>query len=125
MLRNPKTQRRLTIKGVLIEAIDLLEKEGWGQSHAYNRDNGCYCPMGAINKAIFGEANCSTSYSSRLFPELYSFRSEVVKRLESWILISPLQPLWRIVAIWNDDEHQTRENVIATMRRAANRKKNW
>lgn len=81
---------------VLLAAADLLEAEGWAQDLPQKSG---YCPLTAICDLV-GLGN-EFAEAGNLFAESIGLG------------------IWEDVIYWNDQPGQTAENVIATLRAAA------
>ena len=84
------------VKVLLQEAVDEIERHGWLQGHLEGPGGEC-CATEAINRAA-RRHNCGSYTAFDKLRELISGES---------------------VAQWNDHPQQTRENVLQTLRMAA------
>lgn len=100
-------------KEILIEAANLLESKGWTQQASARDSNGddvsyydeeavCYCILGALDKVN----NQPVARAG-----LDSEGNKAYTHLKATI--------GGMIAQWNDQEGQTKENVIKTIREAA------
>lgn len=100
-------------KEVIQEAANLLEQKGWIQGDFAKDSNGrlvasispdatCYCTVGAIRAAVYkasGETDTTIEGEAK----------RIIRRHIGKVGI----------AMWNDADDQTKENVISTLREAA------
>lgn len=104
----PTAQQDRTPAQVLREAADLIEQEGWGQGAYYNPQDGCFCAVGAIGQVATGTP--SHGFWLNKGWSVAEVLGDFIARQDG----SPVNPVE-----WNDKEGQTAENVVQTMRDAA------
>lgn len=99
---------------VLLDAADLLERDGWCQFARKNRD-GNMCAVGALSMAATG---------TELYPGFCDRLTKAAERMAVSIpdddpkLIYVSSPFAKVM-VWNDHGRRTKEEVIAAMRKAA------
>jgi hypothetical protein len=82
----------------LLECADLLEREGWCQGSSFDGNN--YCALGSIYRVAQGNPRLQRLLATSLAKYLN------------------LRQVAHVV-LWNDDLKQSKENVVATFRQAA------
>lgn len=99
---------------ILNRAADLIEQEGLSRGQFYRQGEG-YCALGAIRKAEFGTTNMFVI--GEIVPADYA---------EEDATTTPTGWLWKYlgskpIAWWNDDPSTTKEDVVRTLRDAADK----
>lgn len=109
----------ITAKNVLIEAINLLETKGWTQDEFARDINGvgvgslsksatCYCTIGAINAATSALVERNTGWDEERRADLRLNAKRAVR-----------QVIQGGIAMWNDTEGRTKDEVIEALKQAA------
>lgn len=111
---------------VLDKAADVLETEGWGKGAYLNSETGKRCTLGAIRHAVCGNSFETASLNRASGPTILkaihildtyiaSNDTGLSKRLGSYVSRGA-----NFIITWNDSMNHTQEDVVNTLRKAAN-----
>lgn len=95
---------------ILWEAANYIEKKGWCR-HKFEDEDGRVCALGSVRFAIYGKVLGIDPLSSPEYPQAIRYFREYINKCTPNNSI-PVQD-------WNDFGHNTKENVISTLRAAA------
>ena len=101
------------LRKVLTKAAELLE--GNWQQDAYGVGDGPYCAVGALRIA----SGITYEGTQWLYRTEYRLCDQAMRVLEPLLPQEP--PIEANVVRWNDMDGQTEANVVATLRKAADR----
>lgn len=132
MLYNTEWEKHLETeewRTVLLEAANIIEREGWvqGQYVEYSDDiSSRRCAIGAISKAASGISyawDCGYSGSDKTFWFTSKAAQEAYDKMMVEINRRPVWAFWRkewtTLDRWNDHDGRTADEVVATMRKVA------
>lgn len=104
----------MNAKNIITKAAELLQEKGWSQDAFARNESGdivCYCDTSAVSFCTIGSLRKAVYVlGGSWFAEPYAdARTEV------------MQEIGMTIPEWNDRDDQTKENVIATLKRVAER----
>jgi hypothetical protein len=103
---------------VLNMAADVVESRGWHQGDFHDESSGHVCAAGAIRIAAGGmpfESCRDASPAEATFADCLTAHG----------FAGPGHCPVEVIGIWNDAEHRTAKEVIATLRAAAGEARSW
>ena len=99
---------------ILDKAADLIDRRGWNQGWYINTD-GEMCPRGAIYAACGMQPNPNPSVDVMDWPGWSSSAADNAITACDWLD----EAVDDYAESWNDDEGRTKEEVVSTLRAAA------
>lgn len=115
----PETEIKLEPwRQILLDAAKILETEGWTQG-VYHSVGGRHCAVGAISKATDALAKGAREEFDFFATKTVAYttaKRNLLAEANRWAVVRTC-----VVENWNDDVAKSAEEVISTMRKAANR----
>ncbi|MFD8117053.1 DUF6197 family protein [Streptomyces microflavus] len=105
----------MTPEEILNSAADIIRRDGWYQGDNDNGDSsrGPVCLMGAIGRACTGNSRASIVDTMGDFEPGWEAAGDAVQRVVATIGTD-------YVGNWNDRRERTAEDVLLTLKKAAN-----